>query len=105
MLNFKEFCDGWFNAWLQLNKQELTKHEKAKLEGKKFEEHILKHLLSSFVPRGYRIAYQRKIRGVNYEFDFMFVRPGASDFYDIEPSEALAVFEVKAHGFYRYGCE
>jgi len=100
-LNFKEFCNNWVKFCIELERRKLKKYEKGKIKGKKFEEEFYKILLE-YMPKGYRIAYQKKIRDVDYKFDFLFIKSDAPDFYDINPSKVLAAFEVKAHGFYSY---
>jgi len=100
-LNFKEFRENWVSFCIELDRRKLNKYEKGKIKGKKFEEEFYK-ILSSFVPKSYRIAYQKKIKDIDYKFDFLFIKSDAPDFYDIDPSKVLAVFEVKSHGFYGY---
>jgi hypothetical protein len=100
-MNFKEFCNNWVNFCIELDKRESDKYKKGKIKGKRFEEKFYK-ILSEYVPKSYRIAYQKKIKGVDYKFDFLFIKSDVPDFYDIDPSKVLAVFEVKAHGIYGY---
>lgn len=52
------------------------------MKGKKFEEFFY-DILAFYLPKDYRIAYQKKIKGVDYKFDFLFIKSDASDFYDI----------------------
>lgn len=92
MISFEEFCDGWVKICLQ--------SRSAEEKGIKFEEYFLEKALLPFIPKGYRIVKQSKIKGIDYKFDFLIVRSNATEYYGIVPQDVLAAFEVKSHGFY-----
>lgn len=99
---FYNFRENWVKFCKVLDKKELDLFKRNKIQGKKFEEKCY-HILKELIPTGYRIVYQKKIKGINYKFDFLLIKSDCLEFfYDIKPSEVLAAFEVKAHGFYSY---
>ena len=100
-LDFEEFCNRWINLYLELRDKGASTRE----IGARFEEHFRENVLLQFVPGGYRIARNPKRRGIEisgngYEFDFLIVKRGAVEFDGVVPSDVLAAFEVRSHGFY-----
>jgi hypothetical protein len=102
LISFKEFCDRWVDFCIQLERKMLGKYAKGKIKGVEFEKFFFENVLSSFASKDQRFLHQMRIRGINYKFDFLLVNRDASDIFDIEQSQVLAAFEVKAHGFYSY---
>lgn len=58
-----------------------------------------------------RIERNRRIKGIEYEFDFLITRKDASQYYVkvrshraivFSPNDVLAAIEVKSHGFFNY---
>lgn len=80
----------------------MSKYAKGKIKGVEFEKYFFENVLSAIKIEDKRFLYQRRVREINYKFDFLLVNQNASEIYDVEPSQTLAVFEVKAHGIYGY---
>lgn len=92
---FEAFCNNWINSCKNL------KNESNYIKGSEFEKEFC-NILLAFVPLGYKIVYQKKIKGINYKFDFIIIKSECLEyFYDIEFSMVLAAFEVKSHGFFK----
>lgn len=102
MIGFKEFRNRWVDFCKRINKEGLSKGERSKGIGAEFEKYFFENVLSSLKIQGQKLVSQRKIRGINYKWDFLLVNENSSDMFEIDPSKALAVFEVKAHGGYGY---
>jgi hypothetical protein len=92
LISFEEFHDGW----VKICRQSRSAEEK----GIKFEGYFLENALIPIIPKGYKTAKQAKIRSVDYKFDFLIVKSGATDYNGFAPQDVLAAFEVKSHGFY-----
>jgi hypothetical protein len=56
----------WIDFCIQLEKLNLSKKDKSKIKGKRFEEEILP-ILSKYLPNGYRITCQNQMKGINYK--------------------------------------
>jgi hypothetical protein len=102
LIGFKEFRDGWVDFCIKINKEGLSKGERGKGIGAEFEKYFFENVLSSLKIQGQKLVSQRKIRGINYKWDFLLVNENGSDMFEIDSSKVLAVFEVKAHGGYGY---
>jgi hypothetical protein len=85
-----------------MNKAGLSKGERGKGIGAEFEKYFFENVLSSLKTQGQKLVSQKKIRGINYKWDFLLVEQNVSDMFDMDPSRVLAAFEVKAHGAYGY---
>lgn len=68
-------------------------------------------MLISFIPKGYRTERKKRIKGIEYEFDFLILKRNASEYYvtissrraiAFSPSDVLAALEVKSHGFFNH---
>jgi hypothetical protein len=102
LIGFTEFCDGWVDFCIKINREGLDKGQRGKGIGAEFEKYFFENVLSSLKIQGQKFVSQRKIQGINYKWDFLLVDQNASDMFDMDASEILAVFEVKAHGAYGY---
>lgn len=99
--SFKNFCNEWVNYCITLNDKGVSESEKSELKCKKFEE-MFYNFLNLFLPSGCKLVYQKYIRGIDYNFDFLFVKMHTNDFDEVDPLDVKAAFEVKSHGFFSY---
>jgi hypothetical protein len=100
--DFDKFSEDWINFCRALGAQATgTNREKAKFKGFEFEKRM-KEVLVNFVPKGFHLVCQKKIDRIGYMFDFVIVKDKSKERGDLIPNDVIAVFEVKAHGFYSY---
>jgi len=90
-VTFQEFYDGW---------NEIALSSTAEEKGPKFERYFLENVIIPIIPKGYRTVRHCKIRGIDYNFDFLIVKPKAIEYRGIGPEDVLIAFEVKSHGFF-----
>lgn len=90
-LTFEDFCSGWNDICLRSSAEE---------KGPKFEGYFLENVMLPYIPKGYRTVKHAKIRGIDYNFDFLIVKFNALEYRGILPQDVLAAFEVKSHGFF-----
>lgn len=101
-MSFNEFCRGWINFLLDLNRKGLSKFEKAKIIGTEFEKYCNDNLLHPLENENRKLLPQVRIKGINYIWDFLLAKPKASEEFDIDPLDVIAAFEVKYRGIYSY---
>jgi len=102
--DFQEFCRGWNDKYVKLKNEGAS----TKQIGHAFETYFLENVLLPYIPKGYKTALDQKrdgvkIRGNDYKFDLLVVKGNAVDYRGIAPSDVLAAFEVKSHGFFDDG--
>ena len=106
-MGFENFCDSWVKIYRELNEKGANDTEKTR----RFEELFFRCVLISFVPEGCRIERNKRIKGIEYEFDFLITRRDASQYYvrvgsrraiAFSPNDVLAAVEVKSHGFFNH---
>lgn len=99
-LTFENFCENWIQTYRLTEKEQPNKYERAKERGRAFKELFLE-LLTSYVPKDYKIFAQMKIEDVDHKFNFVIGKPSSSESV-YEKSDILAVIEAKSHGFFGY---
>jgi hypothetical protein len=104
LTEFEEFCEGWIALYNGLKKRGADDHK----IGTEFEDYFLNRVLVPFV-KGYRTERNRHIKGIEYTFDFLVLRKGASEYsvfvssrrvIAFLPPDVVAALEVKSRGFF-----